>query len=117
MFLERLNQISNRITGAVALSLIDKDGIRVESVNTDPSLDLELMAAELVAQVRSISDNHRELAAGDVSQFSITTDELTIMVSSVNWEYYLLLVLDSTGNMGQARFELRRARLILEHDL
>lgn len=117
MFLERLNEISNRIDGAMALSLIDKDGIAVESVSSDPSLDLEVMAAELVAQVRSISQDHRELSAGDVSQFSITTDNLTIIVSGVAQGYYLLLVLGRDGNYGRARFELRRARLLLEGDL
>ena len=55
------SRISNRIDGVVALSLVAEDGIAVESVSSDPDLDLEVLAAELVAQVRSISDNHREL--------------------------------------------------------
>ena len=39
------------------------------------------------------------------------------MVSSVAADYYLLLVLGPEGNYGRARFELRRARLLLEDDL
>jgi hypothetical protein len=39
------------------------------------------------------------------------------MVSSVASDYYLLLVLGPEGNYGKARFELRRARLLLEADL
>ena len=117
MFLERLAKIRNRIEGARALSLIDKDGIPVESVSTDPDLDLELLAAELITQSRSISDDHRELGVGEVQQFSVSTDRLTLMVSSVGKGYYLLLVLGPGGNYGRARFELRRARLLLEDDL
>jgi len=117
MFLEHLSRISNRIDGAVALSLVAKDGIPVESFSSDPDLDLDVLAAELVAQARSISDNHRELDVGEVQQLSVMTDRLTLMVSSVAADYYLLLVLGPEGNYGKARFELRRARLLLEADL
>jgi predicted regulator of Ras-like GTPase activity (Roadblock/LC7/MglB family) len=117
MFLEQLSRISNRIDGAVALSLVAKDGIPVESFSSDPDLDLDVLAAELVAQARSISDNHRELDVGEVQQLSVMTDRLTLMVSSVAADYYLLLVLGPEGNYGKARFELRRARLLLEADL
>ncbi len=117
MFLERLARLRNAIDGALALALIDKDGIPVESVNSDPDLDLELLAAELVTQARSISDDHRELGVGEVQQFSVTTDRFTLMVGSVAKGYYLLLVLGPGGSYGRARFELRRARLLLEDDL
>ena len=117
MFLEHLNRISRRIEGALALSLVARDGMLVESFNSDPDLDLEVLAAELVSQVRSISNNHRELDVGEVQQLSVSTDRLTLMVSSVASDYYLLLVLGPAGNYGKARFELRRARLLLERDL
>lgn len=117
MFLEQLSRISNRIDGAVALSLVARDGIPVESFSSDPDLDLDVLAAELVAQARSISDNHRELDVGEVQQLAVMTDRLTLMVSSVAADYYLLLVLGPEGNYGKARFELRRARLLLEADL
>ena len=117
MFLDQLSQISNRIEGALALSLVARDGMPVESVSSDPSLDLEVLAAELVTQVRSITENHRELDVGEVQHFAVTTDRLTLMVSSVAADYYLLLVLGPEGNYGRARFELRRARLLLEAEL
>ena len=117
MFLEQLSRINNRIEGALALSLIAKDGIPVESVSSDPDLDLDVLAAELTSQVRAISHNHRDMAVGEVQQLAVTTDRLTLMVSSVTPEYFLLLVLGPEGNYGRARFELRRARLLLEKEL
>ena len=48
---------------------------------------------------------------------SVSTDRLTLMVSAVARDYYLLLVLGPDGNYGRARFELRRARLVLENEL
>jgi predicted regulator of Ras-like GTPase activity (Roadblock/LC7/MglB family) len=117
MFLERLEAIRSRIGGALALSLVDHDGIPVESINSDPDLDLEMLAAELITQARSISDDHRELGVGRVHQFSVSTDRFTLMVGSVAEGYYLMLVLGADGSYGRARFELRRARLLFEQDL
>ena len=117
MFLEQLSLITGRIGGALALSLVARDGMPVESVSSDPEIDLEALAAEMVSQARAISDNHRELEVGDVQQLSVTTERVTLMVSTVTPDYYLLLVLGPEGNYGRARFELRRARLLLENDL
>lgn len=117
MFLERLSKISSRIEGAQALSLVAKDGMPVESFSSSTELDLETLAAELIAQARAISDDHRELAVGEVQQFSVTTDRYTFLVSAVARDYYLLLVLGERGVYGKARFELRRARLLFEEDL
>ena len=117
MFLEKLSEISRRIDGTLALSLIAKDGMPVESVSSQPDLDLEVLAAELMTQVRNISDDHRELNVGDVEHLAVTTSELTLMVSAVAADYFLLLVLRDAANFSRARFELRRARVLLEADL
>lgn len=117
MFLERLSRLSRRIEDTQALSLVAKDGIPVESFSSSTELDLESLAAELIAQARAISDDHRELAVGEVQQFSVTTDRYTFLVSTVTPDYYLLLVLGKRGIYGKARFELRRARLLFESDL
>jgi predicted regulator of Ras-like GTPase activity (Roadblock/LC7/MglB family) len=117
MFLERLSTIQGRIDGAIALSLVDSDGIPVESVSSDPALDLEVLAAEMLAQVRLISDQNRELAVGAVQQFSVTTDRISLLISVVAAGYYLLLVLQPEASYGRARFELKRARLLFEGDL
>lgn len=117
MFVERLRRIAERIGHVRALSLVAQDGIPVESVSSDGDLDLEALAAELITQVHGIAEDHRELSAGEVQHFAVTTADSTLMVSSVSDEYYLLLVLGAEGSYGKARFELRRARLLLEKDL
>lgn len=117
MFRDHLSRISNSIEGAVALTLVARDGMRVDSVSSNPDLDLDVLAAEMIAQARAISENHRELEAGEVQSLSVSTDRFTLLVSSVAADYYLLLVLGPEGNQGRARFELRRARLLLESEL
>ena len=117
MFRDHLRRISARIGDVRALSLVARDGIAVDTFNLDLDLDLEALTAELVAQLRVISENQRDLKVGEVQHLAITTDQLTVMVSAVAHDYFLLLVLGAEGNQGRARFELRRARLLLENEL
>lgn len=117
MFSERLRDVADRIDGTLALSLIAKDGIAVETLAREESLDLELLAAELMSQVRAVAQNHQELSVGQVKHFSVTTDRYVLMIGALTEDYFLLLVLKSGANSGRARFELRRAILLFEEDL
>ncbi len=116
MFTERLQQVKDRIAGARSISLVAKDGIPVESVG-ESLLDLEMLAAELMSQVRAVSQNHQEISVGKVRQFAVSTDRFTLMVGSLTPEYFLMMVLGTDANYGRARFELRRAVSIFEEDL
>lgn len=118
MFADRLQLVQDRIEGAVAVSLVAKDGIPVESVgNPEDGLDLELLSAELMSQVRTVAQNHQELAVGSVRQFSVTTDRFIMMVGALTEDYFLLVILGVDGSCGRARFELRRSVLLFEEDL
>ena len=89
----------------------------VESVSASPELDLDAVAAELVSQVRAISAQQQELATGAVEQLTVIAERMTFVVSAVAADYYLLLALSPAGSLGRARFELRRASLLLEDEL
>jgi predicted regulator of Ras-like GTPase activity (Roadblock/LC7/MglB family) len=117
MFVDRLNEIKRRIEGTVALALVARDGMQVESISSNSDIDLEVLSAELMTQVRAISQNHQELSVGSVRHLSVITDRMVMMVSAVADDYFLLLVLEPGANTGKARFELRRSKLAFEGDL
>lgn len=117
MFLDRLSSVSSKIDGARALSLVAPDGIPVESFSADGDLDIDALAAELIAHVRGIAQDNRDLEVGSVEQLAVSTDKMVLMVSALEAGYYLLLVLDHAGSFGRARFELRRAKLLFEGEL
>lgn len=117
MFRDRLEQIRERVGGIEALSLVAKDGIAVESVPEHPEVEIDILAAEFMAQVNAISQNHQELDVGRVRHLSVTTERMTIMVRAVASDYYLLAVLGPDCHLGRARYELRRAVLTFEEDL
>lgn len=117
MFEERLQNLCERIDGAVAVSLVDHDGITVESHSTSDGPDMEVLGAELLAQTQTIARDHRELDLGQLRQLSVTTDSYTVLVSSLTGSYSLLIVMNNQGSFGRARFEARRALLKFENDL
>lgn len=117
MFAERLRAIASRLDGAEVVALVGVDGLPVESHGDCNGLDLEALAAELLAQVHTIGENHRELDMGRVDQFSVTTPGHTAMLGRLDPRYFLLLVLARDASLGRARFELRRAPLVFQQDL
>ena len=117
MFLERLSRIAGRISGVSALALVSGDGIMIESVTATGDLDLELLAAELIAQGRNMSTNHEEFSVGGVRRLQVESDRHRFVLSYLVEGHYLLLVTDRDAPSGRALFELRRALLMFEHDL
>lgn len=117
MFAERLGALADRIDGTRLVALVAVDGLPVESHGSTEGLDLEALAAELLAQVHTIGENHRELEMGRVDQFSVTTKSHTAMLGRLTDEYFLLMLLGREASLGRARFELRRAPLKFNTDL
>lgn len=117
MFEDRLRDICSKVHGAVAVTLVDHDGITVESHVENGDIDLEALSAELLAQSNTIARDHRELDLGELKQLSVTTDRFTVLLSSLTGSYSLLLILSDEGSYGRARFELRRALIEFESDL
>jgi predicted regulator of Ras-like GTPase activity (Roadblock/LC7/MglB family) len=117
LFVERLRQISERLGGVRGLALVAQDGIPVESYGGSADLELEVLCAELLDQVRLMNEDHRDLQAGAVDQLTLVTDRVSLVVSRLSREYYLLAALPADVPVGRARFELRRAQLLFEDDL
>jgi len=113
MLARSLAQLAERIGGVRVLAIIGVDGIPVEKVSFDNTLDLEALAAEVGGVARDIVSSDGELAAGKLRQFSISVGDRIVMLSFLSRDYSLLLVVDETIGQGRARFELRRARLVL----
>jgi len=116
MYLERLSSVSSRIDGALAVSLVAGDGMPIESLSSVPDLDLEVVAAEMVAQAQAISLQQKELSVGEVRQLTVAGEEISFVLSAAGQGYWLLAALSPEAVLGRARFELKRAVLLFEND-
>ena len=111
---EILNNTVESVEGAYAIGLIGTDGIPVEIIEAeaDDRDDMEAneqMAVELGGLMGALNRSASKLEGGKIKDFIITGAERTFIASMVDKEYFLVLILNSDGNLGRARFELKQA--------
>jgi predicted regulator of Ras-like GTPase activity (Roadblock/LC7/MglB family) len=114
-FEERLEELRSRVEGTQAVCIVADDGILVESAGGE-DVDLEAIAAEVVTQVRNLGDAQRGLGVGPVREMAFRTERYTILLGSLPEGHYLVMVLSADVPQGRARFEVRRAPLVLEDE-
>jgi predicted regulator of Ras-like GTPase activity (Roadblock/LC7/MglB family) len=111
---EILNNAVENIEGAYAAGLIGTDGIPVEIVEAeaDERDDIEAneqMAIELGGLMGALNRSATKLEGGKIKDFVINAAERTFIASMVDKEYFMVVILNSEGNLGRARFELKHA--------
>jgi predicted regulator of Ras-like GTPase activity (Roadblock/LC7/MglB family) len=116
VFKEVLEDISRKVAGTMAISLMDLDGIAIDSLNPS-GVPLDVLGAEFGGFVKSIRLSSTDLDTGEVQQFTLATEKYTTLLSAVTNDYYILLVLQPDGNYGRARFELAKAKYLLRDEL
>ena len=117
-FANTLAQIADKVEGCAAAAILGIDGIVIERVtrSMDPALDLELIVTEFTTLLRRSARTATDTGLGDLAEMVLMTDLMTFLIRPITTEYFLLLAMNPGGNVGRARFELRRAQLALESE-
>ena len=115
-FTDTLSGIANKIEGCAAVVILGIDGIPIERHVKDPdtSLDIETVATEFTTLVRRSMRTASDTELGDMREMIFATDAMSFLLRPITSEYFLLLALNPDGNVGRARFELRKAQLAME---
>ena len=114
-FNDTLARIVGRIEGAVAAVILGIDGIPIDRHvdGLDSDLDIELMATELTTLLRRGMRTASDTALGELHELVLAADRMTFLLRPITPEYFLLLALLPGGNVGRARYELRKAQMVL----
>ena len=117
-FSDTLGGLAKRIEGAVAAIILGIDGIPIERYVTalEPGLDVEMIATELTTLLRRGMHTATDTGLGDLRELVIVTERLTILLRPITPDYFLMLAVLPGGNVGRARYELRKAQLVLEEE-
>jgi len=116
-FQESLSRTMAGIPGAVALSLIGLDGLRVVGVATNDAVDMDNLSAELTTFIRNLNLANADLKLGRLQQIALISQDYTSIISSITEDYYLLCVMEHQDYFGEARFQLRKLALRLKKEL
>ena len=115
-FTDTLTEIIYRIEGCAAVIILGIDGIPIERQigDLDPRIDLDLMVTEFTTLVRRNLRTAADTELGEMQEMVFVMDLLTLVARPITPEYFLLVALNPGGNVGRARFELRKAQLAME---
>jgi predicted regulator of Ras-like GTPase activity (Roadblock/LC7/MglB family) len=115
-FADTLSSIANRIDGCAAIVVLGIDGIPIERhvKHSNTLLDVDMLTTEFTTLVKRSMRTAADTDLGDLREMVLATDAMTFVVRPITSDYFLLLALNPGGNVGRARFELRKAQLAME---
>ena len=113
MFSELLDSIVNKVEGTLAAVIMGMDGIAIEKRNLDDNINVEILAAEYTSAIRLSSSSAQEVGLGVLEEYILLTENRIITIRMITSDYFLLLLLAREGNIGRARFELKKAKYLL----
>jgi predicted regulator of Ras-like GTPase activity (Roadblock/LC7/MglB family) len=117
VFRDTLRGIAERVEGALAVAIVGLDGISVETYGVAQDVSIELVAAELLAFLKSAQNPRAEMFGGQIRELTIVGEGHRIVLSRILRGYYLLLLLGDGGIVGHGRYELAKAAAALEKEL
>lgn len=115
MFKEMLESIVERTEGSLGALIMGTDGIAVEKVLGEAGMDanLDVAAAEFTSLVRSAQRAGVDTGLGGLRELVVSLESALMVMRLLSRDYFVVLAMNSQGNLGRARFELRKAELKL----
>jgi predicted regulator of Ras-like GTPase activity (Roadblock/LC7/MglB family) len=108
-FRPHLQDVCDKVEGAVACSLMAVDGIEVEThvAQADAAIDLKSLLVEVSGLCRTATDAAQATQAGGLDELTVATQKLTALVRVISPEYLLIVALRPGALQGKARYLLR----------
>ena len=118
MFKEMLESIIERTEGSLGALIMGIDGIAVERLLKDAGQEanLDVAAAEFTSLVRNAQKAGKDTGLGNLQELMISLDSAVVIMRLLGREYFVVLAINPEGNLGRARFELRKAELQLKSE-
>jgi len=96
------------------------DGLAIEQAQVPSKMDLgervALIATSHATLLRNTMRMSSDTGVGSLNELTLMSDTFLLVVRLIGREYFLIIVLSPGGNIGRARFELRKAHLLLEKE-
>lgn len=118
MFKDVLETILERTEGSLGALIMGIDGIAVERSlkEAGQEANLDVAAAEFTSLVRSAQKAGNDTGLGNLRELMITLDDAVLIMRLLGRDYFVVLAISPEGNLGRARFELRKAELQLKKE-
>ncbi|MBW2268795.1 MAG: hypothetical protein JRH16_09470 [Deltaproteobacteria bacterium] len=115
-FAPLLREIVENCGGGIAIALMQSDGIPIEEVTLDAKAlpdGIETAAAEfgrILGEIRKASD---AIGGGASTETVVSLTRMSLIFRSIDEDLFLVLAVHPDGNLGKARYLMRKQRLAL----
>lgn len=118
MFRETLAQVVERTEGATGALIMGMDGIAVERFFREEGLEanMDVAAAEITSLIRNALRAGNNTGLGPLRELFSSFESIHIIARMLSTEYFVVVALGPDGNIGRARYELRKAELQLARE-
>jgi predicted regulator of Ras-like GTPase activity (Roadblock/LC7/MglB family) len=107
MFRDNLQQMVERVDGAVAGILMGFDGISVEMYARGGGTDVQTVGMEFAHVLTQVRRATEALEVGGLRELMVRADNLIVLVHVLNNEYFVACAIRPEANSGKARYLLR----------
>lgn len=109
MFQALLQDVVDHTDGGLAGLLMGYDGIAVDHyVRAEDFTQVEAVGMELSVVLKNVQQATQMLEAGDAEEVAIRAAHFTTLVRLLNDEYFVAVTVRPGGNVGKARYLLRK---------
>jgi predicted regulator of Ras-like GTPase activity (Roadblock/LC7/MglB family) len=115
MFKDVLETILERTEGSLGALIMGTDGLAVERSlkQAGQEANLDVAAAEFTSLVRSAQRAGNDTGLGGLRELVISLEDAVLLMRLLGRDYFVVLAISPEGNLGRARFELRKAELLI----
>jgi predicted regulator of Ras-like GTPase activity (Roadblock/LC7/MglB family) len=114
---DTLQQVIEDLEESQGVALVGMDGIVVEERKRDGQLDLQTLGAEFSGLLKTAGKLGDSVGFGGIVELVTSAERSVVILRQVTADYFLILVIQADGNLGKARFLLRRAATLLKTEL
>lgn len=94
--------------------LVGTDGIVIERVGEETDSDFDNLAAEYAVVLNRSRATATDTGLGKLNEVLTITDQSVLLTRILNEDYFVMMKLRHTSFLGRARYEARRAELVIE---
>jgi predicted regulator of Ras-like GTPase activity (Roadblock/LC7/MglB family) len=118
-----LREIVDGFSGGIGAALMGNDGIPIEQVTAQQAVqtplaeDLSTAGTEfsrILGEIRKASD---AISGGSVLETTVLLSEVTLIFRAIDDETFLAVALLPDGNLGKARYLIRKQLIALRQEL
>ena len=104
----------SRTEGAEMVLLVGTDGIVIERAGEEKDTEFDNLAAEYAVVLNRSRSTATDTGLGKLNELLTITDQSVLLTRILNEDYFVMMKLNHASYLGRARYEARRAELLIE---